>query len=55
MDQKEFTFKGSVQNGFLMLFANIAITVLSIIGIVRGIILLDSTSGATHFIDRFNE
>ena len=30
-----------------MLFANIAITVLSIIGIVRGIILLDSTSGAT--------
>ena len=47
MDQKEFTFKGSVQNGFLMLFANIAITVLSIIGIVRGIILLDSTSGAT--------
>ena len=47
MDQKEFTFKGSVQNGFLMLFVNIAITVLSIIGIVRGIILLDSTSGAT--------
>ena len=47
MDQKEFTFKGSVQNGFLMLFANIAITILSIIGIVRGIILLDSTSGAT--------
>ncbi len=47
MDQKEFTFKGSVQNGFLILFANIAITVLSIIGIVRGIILLDSTSGAT--------
>ena len=47
MDQKEFTFKGSVQNGFLMLFANIAITVLSITGIVRGIILLDSTSGAT--------
>ncbi len=41
METKEKIFEGSVLNGFLMLTVNLALTVLSIIGIVYGIIMLD--------------
>ena len=41
METKEFQFKGTVLNGFLMLFVTIALFILSIIGIIYGIILLD--------------
>ena len=46
METKEFTFKGTVLNGFLMLFVNIGLLILSIVGIVYSIILLDGTDGA---------
>ena len=45
MENKEYTFKGMVMNGFLMLFINIAVLVLSIVGIVYSIILLDESNG----------
>ena len=41
METKEFQFKGTVLNGFLMLFITIALFILSIVGIIYGIILLD--------------
>ena len=41
METKEFQFKGTVLNGFLMLFVTIALFILSIIGIIYGIIFLD--------------
>ena len=46
METKEYAFKGMVVNGFLMLFVNIAVAILSIVGIVYSIILLDSSNGA---------
>ena len=46
METKEFAFKGAVVNGFLMLFVNLAVLVLSIVGVVKGIIQLDATGGA---------
>ena len=46
MENKEFAFKGSVLNGFLMLFFNIAVLILSIVGIVYSIIMLDGSDGA---------
>ena len=46
MDNKEFAFKGSVLNGFLMLFVNFAVLALSIFGSIRSIILLDGSNGA---------
>ena len=46
MENKEFEFKGTVVNGFLMLFVNIAVLVLSIYMIVDSIILLDSSNGS---------
>ena len=45
METKEKVFEGTVQNGFLMLFVNIALTLLSIAGIIYGIVLLDSGIG----------
>ena len=39
MENKEFSFKGMVLNGFLVLFVNIAVLILSIVGIVYGIIV----------------
>ena len=33
MENKEFAFKGMVMNGFLMLFVNFIVLVLSIVGI----------------------
>ena len=45
METKEFEFKGIVVNGFLMLFVNLAVLVLSIAGVVKGIILLDASDG----------
>ena len=45
MENKEFAFKGMVMNGFLMLFVNFTVLVLSIVGIVYGIIQLDATNG----------
>ena len=45
METKEFEFKGFVINGFLMLFVNLAVLVLSIVGIVKSIILLDASGG----------
>ena len=46
MENKEFNFKGSVLNGFLMLFVNFAVLVLSIVGIIYSIIMLDASDGA---------
>ena len=46
METKEFVFKGTVLNGFLMLFVTLALAVLSIVGIVYSIILLDGSDGA---------
>ena len=46
MENKEFAFKGTVLNGFLMLFVNAAVLILSIVGIIYSIILLDGSDGA---------
>ena len=46
MENKEYTFKGMVMNGFLMLFVNLAVLILSIVGIVFSIIQLDESNGA---------
>jgi regulator of protease activity HflC (stomatin/prohibitin superfamily) len=45
MENKEYTFKGMVINGFLMLFVNLAVLILSIVGIVYSIIQLDESNG----------
>ncbi|MBQ9645435.1 MAG: SPFH domain-containing protein [Prevotella sp.] len=42
METKEKVFGGSVMNGFMMLFLNLALIALSIFGIIRAIMLLDS-------------
>ena len=34
METKEYAFNGVVMNGFLMLFVNIAVAILSIVGLV---------------------
>ena len=46
METKEFSFNGLVLNGFLMLFVNIAVLVLSIFMIVNSIIALDASNGS---------
>ena len=46
MDTKEFKFKGSVLNGFLMLFVTLILLVVSIVGAVWGIVQLSDTDGA---------
>ena len=40
MEKKERVFEGTVLNGFLMLFVNLFLTVLSVIGIILSIIVL---------------
>ena len=45
MENKEFAFKGTVVNGFLMLFVTLALMVASIAGIVFAIIQLDASNG----------
>ena len=46
MENKEFAFKGTIINGFLMLFVNFAVLVLAILGIIKSIIMLDGSDGA---------
>ena len=46
MESKEFKFKGMVINGFLMLFVTLAVLVVTIVGIVYGIIQLNESDGA---------
>jgi len=46
METKEFRFKGKVLNGFLMLFMVLALLVVSVVGVVFGIIQLNDTDGA---------
>lgn len=46
MENKEFAFKGTVLNGFLMLFVTLALMVASIVAIVYAIIQLDASNGA---------
>ena len=46
METKEFKFKGTVLNGFVMLFLVLALFFASVVGIVFGIIQLDDTDGA---------
>jgi len=41
METKEFEFRGITLNGFLMLFANLLLTLASIVGIIYGIVLCD--------------
>ena len=45
MGTQEFKFKGAVVNGFLMLFVNLAVLVLSIVSIINGIVNLDASYG----------
>ena len=45
METQEFKFRGIVANGFLMLFVNLAVLVLSIMGIVKSFSLLNLTFG----------
>lgn len=45
METKEFTFKGTVLNGFLMLFVTLALFIVSVVGIIYGIIMLSEESG----------
>ena len=47
MEMKEFKFKGTVLNGFLMLFLTLALCVATIAGVVFGIIRLDETDGGS--------
>ena len=46
MEKKEYAFKGIVMNGFLMMFVNAAVLILSLVGIVYSIIWLDGSNGA---------
>jgi regulator of protease activity HflC (stomatin/prohibitin superfamily) len=46
METKEFSFKGTVQNGFLMLFVNIGVLALSGYCIIMSIIMLSDSDGA---------
>ena len=46
MENQEFKFEGTVLNGFLMLFINFAVLILSIVGIIYSIIMLDASNGA---------
>lgn len=46
MENQEFKFEGTVLNGFLMLFVNFAVLILSIVGIIYSIIMLDASNGA---------
>ena len=48
MENQEFKFEGTVLNGFLMLFINLAMLILSIVGIVYSIIMLDASNGAQN-------
>ena len=41
METKEYQFNGTVLNGFLMLFVNLAVLALSIYGVVCSIIMLN--------------
>ena len=43
--KNEFAFSGKALNGFVMLFVNFAVFILSIVGIVYGICLLDKGDG----------
>ena len=45
MENKEFAFKGTALNGFLMLFVNFAILVLAVVGLIHSIVLLDGSNG----------
>ena len=45
-NKKETAFSGNAINGFVMLFVNLAILILSIVGLVYSIILLDSNNGS---------
>jgi regulator of protease activity HflC (stomatin/prohibitin superfamily) len=45
METMERKFEGAVVNGFLMLFLNLGFTVLSIYGVIYGIVLLDENVG----------
>ena len=46
MDTKEYEFKGTVMNGFLMLFVNLAVLVSALALIVKSIIMLDASDGS---------
>ena len=45
METKEKSFEGSVFNGFAMLFVNLAVLALAIVGIIHSIVLLDDSNG----------
>ena len=45
METKEFKFKGTVLNGFVMLFLVLALFFAAVVGIVFGIIQLDDSNG----------
>ena len=45
METKEKSFEGSVFNGFAMLFVNLAVLALAIVGIIHSILLLDDSNG----------
>ena len=45
MENKEFAFKGTVLNGFVMLFVTLALLIVSIAGIIYGIVLIADEMG----------
>ena len=50
MENKEYSFKGTALNGFLMLFVNAVVLIVSLVGIVYSIILLDGSDGAQKIL-----
>ena len=46
MENKEYVFKGTVINGFVMLFVTLALAIAAIVGVVFSIIQLDGSDGA---------
>ncbi|MBP5386825.1 MAG: SPFH domain-containing protein, partial [Prevotella sp.] len=45
-NKTEISFSGNAFNGFLMLFVNLAVLILAIVGIIFSIIMLDESNGA---------
>ena len=53
MEKKEFTFQGTVIYGFLMLFINLAVLILSFAAIIYGIIMIDEGTESYRLTDVF--
>ena len=45
MESKETLFEGGIYNGFVMLFVNLAMLVMAVVGVVLAIVMLDAGTG----------